>query len=1116
MSAPIGLNGLSNAFPLGDLEPIQNENPIEGEQPVKQVAPAGDPLIENLDGGDERLPEIPPQQPNQPVAAGAFNTFVGGFDDIEDKTRAGEGKLYETADSFQGKLEVVIDSVQGYFDKFIDGGRAARIAQCKADCAAMEKDLGSDAARVKEMKTDLVALETLDKWMTETRRGFAKDVLKALGRLKAAEADCNKPPEEHMKAEREALDALRKQIRNFRFNFDKVNSLDGGYSWFRRKLDFFVLHKTMTADDFSADNQHADMFARRYAKLREAAGKPVEAEGRNFSLLGGDGKERAKALSNTLHDINSYIRGTLSSKGTGGYYFSLVKSQLAKMAEHGGKKTTEVYAGVGVGFQIGGVVDARVMAKYAHQYRITCEGNGTVTVEHLEGLGVDAQAKFGKEGTVGVGGQAEGGARYGHSVKTFKDVNAAAHYLSSGITGTLNPHTLWSGVAEFGKAAFVNLLLAPVWIGKGVDALIRLATRSYDSNVHTNDHKFVERLKQRGVLNQMAQHILPGANQVLTSTGEYVEMYGSAGVDAKLQVGVARLGAGASASGVYHEGYQTKCKPYLSSLEDDYIGDSTRRVRGYRGNPPETVFAEKTAKAAAAAVTGEKTSAQDIVSLLHAMITDCNTFAEKLNAELGGKKDADEKSQKLAQIAQSYRNAAVFAVALFEKWEGLAAAGRVDDRQRAEYAELSKLLRGMLINPAVKLPEDLFNEQLMVTLAVEDDDYTVTTETVGFNYDLMNTFEKDTMTTGGLLDDSGDKSLNVGKMLLRTEHDSVAQGVEKFGGALSNGIEAEFVTRKPRHKEKGSYPWSKLDSTVINVKTGKDSVLVDAILLPLAIHLAGEAGKKAPTETDAAWDIVYTTLGATVLTALTRAFMDIKAHLYSGKTGSAEMANDIVGRSPSPTGPLKFALGKMELAGGRNIQINIEDGRLKSIALGDHYKVDIRADFGEVIVGEAGIKMDSVANRDTYWLHPSTNSVAAKCESYFKAGNLTDWSVFVTKNRTALARFDGIARAAQRMSVNKAENPFKDSNDREDCERFRELAEMVKYADYSSLPPRQRLALMANRERFMDMLNAVIDAGSRKDEPDIAKALRAKRLFECIVRHFTLTKAAEAVVAASH
>ena len=1102
MSAPIGLNGLSNVLPLGGLEPIRNENPIEGGQPIGQVAPAGDPLIENIGGGGEHLPEVPLQQPNPPRAAGAFNTFVSGFDDVEDKARVGEGKLYETADSFEGKVEVIVDAVQGYVDKFIDGGRAARIAQCRAECEAMEKERGPDDKLVREMWGHLDSLVGIDMRMSRVRKDVLKNVSDALGELKKACDNKTWPPEVRLKAERDALDGLRKQIRNFRFSFDRDNGLDSGYSWFRRNLDNLFSDKMYNESSFAYDRDLADRFAASYKKLRADAGKRVDVGGRDFSIQGGAGKERAKALSNSLHDINSYIRGALSSKGTGGYYFSLVKNQLAKMAEHGGKKTTEFYVGAGGGFKIGGVVDARVMAKYAHQYRITCEGNGTVTVEHLDGFGLDVQAKFGKEGVVGVGGQAEAGARHGHGIKTFKDVNAAARYLSSGLTGHLNPHFLWSGISTLGLSALKNVLLAPVWIGKGVDALIRLATRSYDSNVHTNDHKFVARLKEGGVLSKMAQHILPGANQVLTTKGSYDEVHGSVGVDAKAQVGIARLGANGSLAGVLHKGEVTKQMPYLSALEGYYVGLATQTVGGYGENPPATMFAAETSRSAAAAVTGRETSAQDVISHLHKMVEECNDFAEERNAKIAAEKNADAKRAKLTETAEFYRNATMLAVALFEKWESLAESGKVDDSQRAEYAKVADLLRGMLINPAVKLAEDVFNDRLMVTLAdKEADDYTVTTKTVGFNYDLMNSFGKTTMTAGGLLDDSG-QALNAGKLLLRTGHDTASNAVEKVVGSASNRIEAEIITRKPIGKGKGAYPWSKMESTVINVKTGKDSLLVDAILLPIAQHLAENAGKKPPTDAEAALDCLKTLGGAAVSTALTRAIKDIKAHIL-GSSGSEDMAKDIIGKAADPTNPLKFVLGKMDITGGRNIQINFEGGRLKSIALGDHYKIDLRADFGEVIVGEVGLKMDSVENRDTYWLHPSTNSVAAKCESYFKAGNFTDWSVFVTKNRHALARFDGIARAAQF-----GENSFEEKVDREDCESFRELADAVKNADYSSLPPDRKLALEGNRERFLATLDAVRNAGDLMYEPDLDKTLRAKQLFECIVRHFTLTKTA--------
>ena len=1064
---------------LESLGPLMPTGEANGEPPVGKKNDIPQP--ESADIPKDGLPEVPQSQGRQPNPVGAYENYLDGVRDVE----TGKDKLYETNHSFEGKLELVADAVDGFVAKFVDGGRGDEIAALKRQI----DELPEGRKDLPELRRQLKDLEDVSQAAVRKRKEIIQYVYLANAALKSTLRECkNLPPGERQEMLANALTQLRRDIRKFRFEYDRRFGLDSGYSWFRRRLDnFFTTSRwnhLLNDLDIDKDAALVDEFTRKADALRGALGLDRLGEGRKKTFDFGYG---AKATSLELHDINNYIRGALAGNGDGGYFYSTIKSQVEEMAKNGGKKTTDCYLGVGIGFKIAKLVDLRLLGEYHHLYRISCEGNGTVTIEHLNGGEAVGRAGVGAPGVAKGSSHAEGGGRKSQGAVTFKDVDGAVRHLCSGL-GFLNPQTAWGALGTHVKTLAKNAF-GLGYIAKFGDFVIRKLTGSYDPNVRTDDHRFVDDLKRRRILSKMAQHILPGANTVLTKTEESSEYYGGFGANGEFQAGPARLEAAGGLSGTKHKGTVTEMKPYLSALEFDFAGEATRLVgNGLDLAKTPVILSQKDVDDVRAVVTGGQTKARDVIERLKDLCGKINAYAEEIG-DKGVKADPEA-------VAWKFRNTALLAVALFEKWESLVGVVPPSSAEKADYEKFSGLVRKALVNPGVKLPKETFGDILQVKSDPTRVDYRLVKENVKFKYSFLN-FANNGILGKTDLDDS--QKWGFGKELGRIAAGGAVSGASAFTGLGENGVEAEFTERTAIGK--GGRPWKARETTTIDIRTGQDSLLVDAILLPLGHYLAKKTGQPVPEGKEAALEMLINAgmTGGTALgiAALLRGWGDISAHL-SGSTGSAKMAEDIVGGPSKPLiESLNLLLGKSEVTGGRNVQIVIEDGRLRSIGIGSHFKLDFRLDFGEGIVGDLGFKMDSVVNGKTYWPHPSFHSIVAKCESYCKAGNYADWAVFALQNRAALARFDKIVRAVERRRP----EDLKDI-DLEDGNQFKALRDEIDKADFSQLDEHHRLALEGNRIRFRETLAAIHDANGI--ENDLDRAQRVKTLLECVVRHYSL------------
>lgn len=1034
----VKLHGLNSYVPVTSTNDVTGERPVDkpdgGQRPEPGVVP------------QDELPEVPQKPQLGPNPVGAYETYLDGTRDVE----TGEGKLYKTQ-TIEDKIELIGDAVDGFVKKMLDDGRSDEIEALARKIDEREA-AGAEPAEVKDLRDQLENLRAAsDKVLCQRRDKMFQYVLVANNFLKFTLQECKSrqdmPPEERQATLKKALTQLRRDIRKFRFEYDRHFELgvfgktSGIFNWarIRRKFDnFFTTSRKnhrLLERVIEKDQALVDDFTAQADALREKLGLDLRGKDGAGSFAFGHG---AEAFSRELHDINSYVRGVDLENDRDGIVFTSVKSQLKDMAREGGTRTLGVAIGLGGGIKVG-PIDARILGKGQFQYRITCDGSGTVQVEQFLGGGIEGRANVRVPGVLEGAAYAEGGVQSLRNGLKFKSVDDAARYISR------------SSLMAVGTPLFVTGSISTAvtsWLKK-------LFTRS--ENIFTNDRFFVEDLKSRGILNKMAQHILPDRNVVVVEeTVEGVEKGGGVGGDAKFQAGPVRLEAGIDRTWTRHEGVVKGAKPYLSSLEFDFAGEATKRVGdGIDLGKTPMIVAQEEVDAIRAVVADVQAKPGDVIGRLKELKDKIDAYASG-----AGAKDARANQE---SVARRYRNTAILAVVLFEKWKALAGAAAATPDEKAAYDKLSGIVREALVHPAVEFSKNVFKNILQVSSGARRDNYSTVRTRVRFSYDLNGP-------AGGIVESLVHNSAGA---------DALTEGVGTSTGLVANGIEAEYITRT--NTDRGGSPWKARETTTINVRTGPDCLLVDAILFPIARHLAQGSGQPAPETREAALNIVKDTASASGVAWLKGLFL-----------GKSE--DDVVGQQSSPW----YAAGWNVDSSGRNVQIKFEDGRLRSISIGDQSRSDVRYDVGQFVVAELGYTMNSVVNRNTHWIHPSFHSVVAKCESYIRVGNSSDWTVFALQNREVLARFDGIVRAVER---DRSEDLGGD--DLKDGEQFRVLRDEIDKADFSRFDERRREALERNRAVFHRTLAAIRDADGGKR--DLDRELRVKTLLECVVRHYSLT-----------
>ncbi len=988
---------------------------------------------------------------------------------LEDSAPLSE-KHYDR-NSYQGQYEMICDAAAGFCRKFVEGDLDAlrqRALKAGASPATVDAQLG----QIRKTRLSLVGHIT-------NELAAAHDRL--LG-ISPGTVD-------YTNAITTSLGNIKSTLRNFRYRFDRDHALMTGYSHFKRAIGQFFSNSTRTHDNEAAAQ---------FRNLAELESHFKELCGDRVVLGAGRGageftESRLLELSEDCHTINEAIRNIDKSVDARGYAFEMAKSLVGDLATHGGEKFVDISGGVGAGFKIG-TFDGRVMAKGHHYYKIHSKGNGEVTVEHLNQLGIAGRATAGWDNLAKVDLNAEfgGGIKTGSWSVTFKDIDSAARYLSGNV-GKLNPLTLYGNIGKLvGDTVLgaAKILFKPFcWLGRNALWLAGVNT-ALDSGYGKNgEQDFVNRMTVGNILGKVAERILPGANLLKSGRREYRFAKGGGEASGTFQTVFANLAGGLSENVEFqHKAVNTDYKPYMAVLEDEMHGTVLARVErefdaGEGGQAAETrrlMFTVNVGRILGLVADPGLRTPDAILKALADINKSMNDFARTFDADPGAKVPA-------SAIAR-YRATARVAAALFEMWEALPEGG-VSKAQTVEFGRLSALVRRGVTNPSVKFPSELLQRELMVGRSYKDN-VIVNRATVLFTYDALGSHSFKVMEGNELLE--GGKLVN---RMARAGVEGGLAGANGMTGVLQNGIEAEFITHVPKSTHRR--PWQNDRRTEINLRFGPDSLVLDPILWAIGKAVADSTNAKNPANIEEAGAIAAKTLGLAGMAALKRLFKDFRASASFGDVGdklvkSQEKSLDVNAES---------MFGRLDIRSGRNVQLVIEGGRLTGISFGDHSKVDIRIDLGEVVVAEGEFNMDSVTNRNTFALDPSFHSLLAKCDGMTGYGNQANWVQYAAKQRGAFARMFDVVRNAIADGRN-ADVP-RDKKEVEDGKQFRAIfAKMgADLARMNRMTGSCGAAFQKNWENFNNLVAEISDGGGLDE---IVKARKMQNLLECITRHFNL------------
>ena len=504
-------------------------NSVWNQQPV-DLKKTGDIETPRPDSPDSEIISNPQQDPVDPGRfqlsqsvheTGAVDAFVQGNAKVE--LEEIDGRTFDVTTA-EGALEMLTESVQGAIDQFVEHGLKETLERVKSklDGPGGGSSRGN-TARLEELADKIRSLRKEEARFIYQAIAKARSVLKAVrgdGDPAAAKGKLSLKSSERTARCEEACDALRRAVRNFRYNFDQVchakNGKSEDVSWTRKLRQFFsASHTELFALISRQDVQH---FGK--ATIEALEEKELEFMWTANRLLTGDSRRRdvslsdfsvtsyetAKRFSDTLHRINEANR-QLNGESFEIYQLQAAKAALDDIARNGGSQTLEFSGGVGVGFSLPADLQrVAAGAKLRHTVCISGRGDGSVTVQVLTEVeaGAKTKAGFGDVAQVKLDAKAAKTlSAFNNRSETFTDVDSAAQFLASGSSDWAAK--LSSTVGGRGKLAAGAMLWAKVksWFSKG--------------NVF-DERAYVESMKERNVFRSCDDVLRRRRNAVTSAT----------------------------------------------------------------------------------------------------------------------------------------------------------------------------------------------------------------------------------------------------------------------------------------------------------------------------------------------------------------------------------------------------------------------------------------------------------------------------------------------------------------------------------------------------------------------------------------------------------------------
>ena len=1009
----------------------------------------GDVKASHLEIGGEALPNdldvsgLPEVQTVHEF--GSLDAFIQSNREAEDPNAAqdvADGRMFDITTA-EGALEMLTESVQGEVDQFVEHGLKETLDLAKREGGSSEtyQRLSEQARVIRELRKDEArfiyealkeARKTLKALRGEGDPASAKDKLSLGASDRAAKCEA-------------ACDALRRAVRNFRYNFDQVSHAENetnceNVSWTRKLRQFFSASHTKAFAWLSRQEvQHFG--AKTIEELKKAESEFVWSANalrlrKGLSQISAadvsvTSYKTAKRISDTLHRINEANR-QLNGDSFEIYQLQAAKVALEDIARNGGTQTLQFSGGAGGGFSLPtSKQSAAVMAKLKHTVRISGRGDGSITVEVLTEGELGAKVKAGFNDVAKVKLNADGGktiSMFDNRAETFTDVDSAAQYLASGNSGWAAK--LSSTAGGRGKLGAIKMAWAKVksWFSKG---------KVFD------EREYVESMKERNVF-KSCDAVLRRRRNAVTSARKTISRWSGGiggGVDLNLGADILNVGIEGRVEGSADTGTETRYRTYLVDLEETHAG---KLIEFYReqhqqneGEPSVTSFASpKDVLAFLGRPAGEDKAAmrQTAIQLLRLLQTNMESWEDAVNGYVKSGKSPTR--DQFAALAASYRDAAQALAAIAEKWKTDLEDG-ADETVSARFRTLYDRLRTHVQNPGIAFPKDEFLELMEVKVSEVKADQTEKHVTVGLNLDFLKKLEKMLLGLSGPMADIGLSFVT--ESLRGLTAAAVSGGLGALGAKGSLTYEDILTTPKTDDRR----PWANAKRETMNLRLPNN--LIFGAVAAMVLHRYLEKLKlPVPEKTDEALQFAKSFGKSAAAAGLKRIFFDLAARM-SGKFGAKNISDGMLNSPKEFTDKLDYTpfLETFKDTSGTNFQLNWEEDRLVSVAVGKHELFELNVGFGHIgPIFEFGVKFDRVANTDIRLVEDAPfNSLASICDRHLQNDNVTGLLMFGARNRRAFARIYDVI-----VAMKPGPGQSQDTQFQQDCEQFDHLMKSMEEA----------------------------------------------------------------------
>lgn len=932
---------------------------------------------------------------------------------------------------------------------------------------------------------------------------------------------------------RENLGRLKNAIGAFRLDFDNASGVRRGkWESFKRWLGSAfsaghgkVLNKVVNV--FKAKERigfrqetfnDALLKTAAYNRLVRDLGRETPYVKDALTPIGGTGDvlangEAARSFSDSLHEINNSIRNTPEDQWLStDFYVRMARKRLEGLVPNGGSREFAYFLKAGAGFSLSENVKAEVLGKDGACYKVRCEGDGTVVVRVEGKVGVEgiARASFGDnvklKGKVALEGGGGVEFRYG-------DMESAVQAIGGSFLGKVGLSRTLDTAFRTAKTIFWPVVRPATWIwGKIV------------GNERYSDAEFVQKMKERGVLDEMAKEAVVGKNILMTGYRKFGAVDFGASVDAKFKLGGANLGAGdettrreiadlSAGAGLNVGGdiaSQTEYRPYLVYLQKDVAGTALKSFEASIRRGGSCLLGDGAAAALAEALKDDAVPSSDDFGRLFEDLS--GNYLETARIETDALKELDlsgsAKREQLKQLADRIRTTTEGVVALYEKWKASDACRDADQAKRDAVERSFTFLRDVLVKPPIEFGDD-FRHELMVERSFADNTFRANFSAY-FNANVLTGLTNKMMVETDWLDDLA--GTDATKFFRR----GAMAGAVGIGGYtpldFKIGFDAEIVKPTSDHLES----WRNVGQTKLNFRLGTGHLESYALLSIIGTAVARQTGQPPPTNPSGLLAVLKS---AGIFGAGLSAVMQMGKDLYN-RIGKPLVGMKAVSGTQTVLAGAKDFLAEstvdLDNVKGANVQIVMVDNRVQTISFGTQDSVSLSVTVGEGFRFGVEYKDRNVVNQSTVYLDAPLTTLLDRCDRMTNGAQTSLWQEFGVRNRRVFAKLYDTIRdgLVGRLTPESAPSQVKDYNYLADeIRKIRDSYEAVR--DDPSVPWAVRRSLMENARELEEALLAIRDAaGTDGADPQdevvrSTKTEAVRTVLERIVGHYHILDVAQ-------